>query len=419
MRAGSLALALVLAASAACQAPPPASSRRSDVALPRETNVIEAVVPVNATLETLLQKNDLPATIVAGLVTSIRSVFNPRGLRAHQAYRITRTLDGLLREFEYEIDADRFLRAVLRRESPPDSPAFDVSVEERVKTVTNAAISTTISREHPSIIGAFDAVGEQVQLALVLSTIFGGEVDFNSDLQAGDRIDVLFERIQRDGADAGYGDVEAAVLETGGRTLTAVRYVGPDGKPGYYDQQGRSLKRQFLASPLPFEPRVTSRFSYRRVNPVHGGVRPHLGVDYGAPAGTAVKAVAAGVVDFANWNGEAGRMVRIRHSGGYQTSYLHLSSFAAGIRPGARVDQGDIIGRVGMTGTATGPHLDYRISKNGVYLNPLAALSRMPAGEPIPASDLEAFGRARDTVMAELRTLVADAAAATAVVRKP
>ena len=109
--------------------------------------------------------------------------------------------------------------------------------------------------------------------------------------------------------------------------------MGPEGKPGYYDEHGRSLKRQFLRSPLPFEPRVTSRFSYRRVNPVHRGVRPHLGVDYGAPQGTAVKAVAAGVVDFANWNGEAGRMVRIRHAGGYQTSYLHLSSFAPGIRP--------------------------------------------------------------------------------------
>jgi murein DD-endopeptidase MepM/ murein hydrolase activator NlpD len=126
-------------------------------------------------------------------------------------------------------------------------------------------------------------------------------------------------------------------------------------------------------------------------------------VDYGAPTGTAVNAVAAGVVTTAEWSGEAGRMVRIRHTGGYETAYLHLSSFGPGIRRGVRVEQGRLIGRVGQSGAATGPHLDYRIIKNGVYVNPTAELAKMPPGDPIEASRLPDFERRRDEALAELR----------------
>jgi murein DD-endopeptidase MepM/ murein hydrolase activator NlpD len=158
---------------------------------------------------------------------------------------------------------------------------------------------------------------------------------------------------------------------------------------------------------LPFSPRVTSAFSYNRFHPVHGDYRPHLGVDFGAPFGTAVNAVAAGVVEAAEWAGEAGRMVKIRHAGGYETAYLHLSSYAPGIRPGVRVEQGALIGRVGQSGTATGPHLDYRIIKNGVYVNPIAELARMPQGEPIPAGLLSDFQKQRDQLVRQLRDQLA------------
>jgi murein DD-endopeptidase MepM/ murein hydrolase activator NlpD len=245
-----------------------------------------------------------------------------------------------------------------------------------------------------------------VQLALSLAEIFGGEVDFNSDLQPGDRIQVLFERVFRDGQASGYGSVKAAVLRASGKEITAIPYPDNDGKIAWYDADGRSLKRQFLKSPLPFEPRVTSRFSYRRVNPVHGGIRPHLGVDYGAPVGTAVMAVASGVVESAGWAGEAGRMIKLRHAGGYETEYLHLSAFAPGIHVGGRVEQGQLIGRVGMTGSATGPHLDYRILKNGTHVNPLVELTRMPPGVPIAADARPAFLEARDAALSLLRARV-------------
>lgn len=409
-RATRAVLVLVLLGAGACQSAAdreaPARDARRDIVLALETTVTEARVPPRATLESLLRQHDVPADLTAALVTSVRTVFNPRELRVDQTYRISRTLDGLLKEFRYQIDADRFLRVVRLGRPSEGEPAFAAEVVPVPRHVAVDAVTASISRDHSSLIGALDASGEGIKLALDLADLFGGVIDFNSDLQPGDRIDVLFERVTRGGIADGYGDIKAAVLEASGKRISAIRYLDADGKPGYYDDQGRSLKRQFLRSPLPFEPRVTSRFSYRRLHPVHGSVRAHLGVDYGAPIGTAVRSVAAGVVELAAWNGEAGRMVRVRHPGGYETAYLHLSSFAPGIRPGVRVDQGDLIGRVGMTGSATGPHLDYRIIKNGVYVNPLVELSRMPDGEPLAEAALPAFAALSTELLVDLRARV-------------
>lgn len=398
--------AAIVAACRSASAPPPAPPPRADVALPRDEQAVEARVPRNATLETLLRHHELPADVSASLVDAVRGVFNPREIRADRSYRISHTLDGIFREFQYQIDADRLLRVVALGRGEGGTPALDAEVVTLPKELVTEAIVAEIDREHPSLIGALDAEGESVQLALELADVFGGLVDFNSDLQPGDRVEVLFERAVRSGEAAGYGEIKAAILENDDRRLTAVRFTGTDGKAGWYDEQGHSLRRQFLASPLPFEPRVTSRFSYRRLHPVHGRTRAHLGVDYGAPRGTAVKAAASGVVELAGRSGEAGNMVRLRHPGGYQTAYLHLSSFGPGIRPGVRVDQGQLIGRVGATGTATGPHLDYRIIRNGVYVNPLAELKKMPKGNPIPGAAMPAFTSLRDDVLGELQRRV-------------
>jgi murein DD-endopeptidase MepM/ murein hydrolase activator NlpD len=409
-------LTILIVAAAACGVPAPPASRSTtaprDVVLAREVNAVDGRVPRNATLETILRQHEYPAEFTAALVDAMRGVFNPKELRAEQAYRLTRSLDGLFREFTYQIDTDRLLRVVARAPSADGAagdpaaravPAFDVVVVSLPKEVELDTLSAAITRASPSLVGALDAAGETVQLALGLAEIFGGEIDFNSDLQPGDRIDVLFERYKRDGEFIGYGDIKAAVLVNEGRKVTAVGYPDADGRPAWYDADGRSLRRQFLQSPLPFDPRVTSRFSYRRLHPVHGTTRAHLGVDYGAPAGTRVNAVASGVVELAGWAGEGGRVVRLRHAGGYQTAYLHLSAIAPGIRPGARVEQGAAIGRVGSSGTATGPHLDYRIIRNGTYVNPLVELKKMPKGDPIAPGAREAFLRERDAVLARLQ----------------
>lgn len=378
-----------------------ARADRGDVSLKPDVVTFEAVVPANATLESLLQQQ-LSAELSQSVVEAVRAVFNPRELRADRQYSIVRGLDGLFREFRYDIDADNLLRVVFRHQPGNVAAEFAVEVVPVPKEYAADAVGIQLSADHPSLIAAFDAEGENLQLPLRLAEVFGGEVDFNSDLQRGDEAEVLFDRATRAGEFVGYGDIKAAVLTLGTRRLTAIRFEGADGKPGFYDEQGRSLKRQFRRSPLDFNPRVTSGFSYNRFHPVHGLRRPHLGVDFGAPLGTAVYAVASGVVESAEWSGEAGRMVRLRHAGGYETAYLHLSSFGPGIRPGARVEQSQLIGRVGQTGTATGPHLDYRVIRNGRYVNPVAEMARMPPGEPIASDRLDSFHQQRDRALSEL-----------------
>jgi murein DD-endopeptidase MepM/ murein hydrolase activator NlpD len=247
-----------------------------------------------------------------------------------------------------------------------------------------------------------DAAGERPDLSIALAAIFAGEVDFNSELQPGDRFRLSVEKSTREGMFAGYGPIAIAELENAGHRYRAIRFTPPDGEPGYYDEQGRSLRRFFLKSPLKFEPRVTSRFSSSRLHPILHERRAHLGVDFGAPAGAPVLAVAHGVVVSAGMDGNSGRMVHLRHTGGYETMYLHLSSIPKEVRPGARVQQGDSIGRVGSTGLATAPHLDYRLRKNGVYVNPLAEHKLMPPGEPIAAVHLASFEAERDRMIAQL-----------------
>jgi murein DD-endopeptidase MepM/ murein hydrolase activator NlpD len=407
----ALTFALGLAASCAreAEAPPPS---RQDIVLARDTEVIEARVPKRATLASLLLNHQLPADLVNAVVSSTREVFDPRALRADSPYRLVRTLDGLLRTFECQIDADRFLRVVARA----GGGEIRVEVVPYEKTVELDRVEGRIDEDHTSLVAALDGAGENVQLAMALADVFSGDVDFNNDLQPGDEFATLFQRVLREGQPGGYGEVIAAELVNDGRRLRAFRFA-PDGDPrraGYYDENGRSLKRFFLRSPLRFVPRITSRFTRRRLHPIFRTYRPHLGVDYGAPVGAPVQSVADGVVVSATYDRANGRMVRIRHTRGYESYYLHLSSFGAGIRAGARVHQGQLIGRVGSTGSATGPHLDYRLRRSGVFVNPLTEHRRFPPGDPIPTKLMTAFIKERDAALARLTPGPAALAAAPA-----
>ena len=409
MTARFLLVSLVVLAAACAEPPPPSRARGADVFLHAENQIIEARVPARATLDGLLRQHQLSADLVRAAVESARTVFNPRELRAERPYRLVRSLDGLLREFEYEIDADRFLRIVNRDRSQPAS--LDAQVLPFQKETAIAGMRGQIAPGSSSLIAAVDQAGENIHLALSLAEIFGGQIDFNHDLQLGDDFEVLFEKMTREGQFAGYGNILGAALRVDGREYRAFRWQDPvTGRAGYYDEDGRSLKRLLLSSPLRFEPRVTSRFSRNRLHPVHGNRRPHLGVDYAAPHGSAVVAVASGVVVSAGRSGGGGNTVRVRHGGGLETYYLHLSSFAKGVRAGARVDQNQVIGRVGSTGTATGPHLDYRLKRNGVFVNPLTVHRQQPPGEPIKGIHLAAFRDTRDGILRQLSSTILAAA---------
>ena len=372
-------LALGVLAGGACErgpAPEPPAPVRGDQYLAPEIESIAGQVPRNATLASLLASLGLRADLVPAVVSLTRTVFDPRRLKTGHAYLLERTADGLVRRFEYEIDDDRFLRILGPSNRQPEE--LTVEVVPYRKERTPATARGEITRESPSLFEAMDTAGEGADLSLELAGVFEGEIDFNSDLQVGDRFVVAFERVSREGRPPSYGAVLAAEFSNEGRVLKAVRFTVPGGKPAYYDVQGRSLRRFFLKSPLKFGAPVSSKFSKARMHPVLRIVRPHLGIDYRAASGSPVVAVANGVVVSAGWNGDAGRMVHLRHASGYETYYMHLSSIA--VRAGQRVGQGDLVGRVGTSGLSTGPHLDYRVRRDGRLHQPAAAPQDAPAG---------------------------------------
>jgi murein DD-endopeptidase MepM/ murein hydrolase activator NlpD len=393
-----VAFSALMAAACRADAPPPPVRTATDIFLEPDTELIRGVVPPRATLDRLLTSHGLASDAVAAVVAAAREVFDPRRLRAAQPFSIVRTVEGDVRTFEYEIDHASFLRV--------ERPAADAELRSAVVPIPrdrrDVVVAGTIDRETPSLFEAIEAAGELPDLSIALAEIFAGEVDFNTELQPGDRFGLAVEKFTRDERPPTYGDVAGAELHNDGRLLRAIRYSPPGGKPGYYDEKGRSLRRQFLRSPLKFEPRITSGFSRRRFHPVLQTYRAHLGVDYGAPTGAPVVAVSAGTVLSASFDRANGRMVRLAHAGGYESYYLHLSAFAPGIRRGARVAQGQVIGRVGATGLASGPHLDYRLRKNGTFVNPLLEHRRMPPGEPIGSAAMPEFERVRDAVLARL-----------------
>jgi len=364
----------------------------SDVALERDADFLTGLIPTRATLAGLFQTHRIEQPEAHLLTASVGAAFDIRRLRAGQAYIIDRLLDGRVRRFEYEIDADR--RLVAERASIDGDARFVTSISAIPKQTEIAVIEGEINREVNSLSAAVATAGERIDLALGVADVFSGEIDFSSDLQPGDHFKVVFERHSREGRPAGYGAILAAEFVNDGKELRAVRFTPDGGSPGYYDDQGRSLKRFFLKSPLKFDPTVTSRFSSSRKHPILGYARAHNGVDYRAPTGAPVASVAPGVVTLAGWTSGGGRTVRVRHPNGYESEYLHLSAIT--VRAGARVGQGELVGRVGSTGLATGAHLHYGLRKNGSYVNPVREHSNMPPGEPVPAQLLHSFVSERD-----------------------
>ena len=370
--------------------------RLSDIFLARDAEILHTIVPPRTTLAELLARHQVLQEEAAALIANVGRHFDLRRFRAGQPYSLVRMLNGRIREFVYEIDRDR--RLIARRASE-DAPHFEATIAEIPKQSTIVAFDGQITPETPSLVAALDAE-DGITLALALADVFSGEVAFTNDLQPGDTFRLVIESFTRDdGKFGGYGPVLAAELVNEGRPIRAIRYTPPEGKPGYYDEQGRSLKRFFLKTPLKFDPRITSGFSRSRRHPILNYRRAHNGVDYAAPAGAPVVSVASGVVTFAGWTGGGGRTVKVRHASGYESEYLHLSAIADGIRRGARVAQGEIVGRVGSTGLATGPHLHYGLKRNGQYVNPVREHLNMPPGEPVPAVHLAAFSEERDRLM--------------------
>jgi murein DD-endopeptidase MepM/ murein hydrolase activator NlpD len=222
--------------------------------------------------------------------------------------------------------------------------------------------------------------------------IFAWDINFFVDPQKGDGWEIIFEKKFSEGRFVGVGDILAAEYSNNGHVFRAIGLHGNRGEMVYFDPNGHSLQKEFLKAPLRFN-HISSNFSHHRLHPILGIVRPHLGIDYAAPTGTPVHASADGLITFAAYNGGFGKQIKIRHGGAFETSYGHLQSVARGIRPGKRVVQGDLIGYVGATGLATGPHLDYRMTRNQQFVNP-SSIS-LPAGKDVDPQRVVEFSMLR------------------------
>jgi len=252
--------------------------------------------------------------------------------------------------------------------------------ERRAQIETRTELKSAVI--YSSLFGASDTVGIPDSVAIQLAEMFGGDIDFHRDLRKGDRFSVIYETQWVDGRPLRAGRVLAAEFVNQGHEYRALQFDG-----GYYAPDGKNMRKALLRSPLEFS-RVSSAFGMRK-HPFLKSWRAHRGVDYAAPAGTRVRAVGDGVVDFAGRKGGYGNMVIVRHDASNSTAYAHLKAFGRGIRRGARVAQGDTVGLVGQTGWATGPHLHYEFRIAGVARNPLSV--PLPAGKPVARHDMAAF----------------------------
>lgn len=300
-------------------------------------------------------------------------------LKPGQPVRVGTDLDGRFVELRFAPAPTQVL--TIRRDGDElAARRVDANVDTRL-AVRSGVIET-------SLFGAADAIGLPDAITLALADAFSGDIDFYHDLRRGDRFTVVYETLAVEGEPAGAGRIVAAEFENRGKVLYAYRWVAPDGAEGYYGADGSNARKGFLRSPMAFS-RVTSGFSLARRHPIFATWRAHTGVDFGAPAGTPVRATAGGVVVSAGSQGGYGNAVVVKHDGAITTLYAHLSRFAAGVRAGARVSQGDTIGYVGQTGWATGPHLHYEFRVSNVARNPQTIA--LPAAEAVPAAQRAVF----------------------------
>ncbi len=340
--------------------------------------IIDTTIPSGAIFGSLMAAKGVPAEVLNEMVAMADTVFDLRSLRAGNrcTYFINQKENNSLRWFVYHTSLIDFV-------------IFDfgdpISIKAGIRDVD------TFRHQYSGIIvsslwNAMVEDGKNPNLILDMSDIFAWTIDFYG-IQKGDRFKVIYDEYLADGQNIGIGTIHAAWFEHFGKEYYAFRYE-QDSVMQYFDHEGVSLRREFLKAPLEFR-RISSQFSHSRLHPILRRYRPHHGVDYSAQSGTPVSSIGDGTVLEARYAGGAGNMVKIRHNSTYTTVSMHLRRFAKGIRAGAKVQQGQVIGYVGSTGLSTGPHLDFRIYKNGTPINPLKLES--PPAKPVHPERLEQY----------------------------
>jgi murein DD-endopeptidase MepM/ murein hydrolase activator NlpD len=333
----------------------------------------------------------LPLKTIYQLNQRSSDIFSLENIRPGQPYEIALTSAGLA-WFEYGINRDEKL--VIQ------NTAKGYAIERMPIDYIQSLVSVSSTIES-SLFEAVRNSGETGELAWQLSEIFAWDIDFIKDLRPGDRFQLLVDKRFQWGRFLGYGKIQAAMFTSQGKMYQAFYHRSEDGTAGYYDEQGNALEKAFLKAPLEFS-RISSRFAPKRMHPILKEVRSHPGVDYAAPKGTPVKSVGKGIIAGVGNSSSTGNYVKIRHKNGYMTRYFHLSGFAKDIKKNQQVDQGQLIGYVGMSGYATGPHLCFRMTKNGVPVDPLTQDS--PSAAPLPPSEMKGYTAKVNTLFQKIQT---------------
>ncbi|MEM6804065.1 MAG: peptidoglycan DD-metalloendopeptidase family protein [Bacteroidota bacterium] len=359
-------------------------------------DVIRASFVKNESLGEVLSRYNVPHSYINAIGQLDREQFDVRRLQANKPYSVIRPKDTSKSPLAFVYEPNAIDYTVLEF---ADSLAV-IHGHREVDTLERSLSGTITSSLYTAILEA----GGSPALVSKLADVYAWEIDFFG-LQSGDCFKVLYNTYEVNGKEAGFGEIKAASFFHLGKERYAIAFDQGEGRE-YFDLYGNSLRKTFLKAPLQFS-RISSRFSHSRLHPVLKIRRPHHGVDYAAPRGTPVLSVGSGVVLKAAYSGGAGKMVKIRHNSNYTTAYLHLSRYGSGIRPGTKVNQGQVIGYVGSTGLSTGPHLDFRFYKNGVAVDPLKV--DPPSSEPVKDDYCSDFLSYKDKMLARLQGIQEDA----------
>ena len=360
-----------------------------------DLEVVRGEIQRGDTLAAALGRHDVSAAVVHAIDRGLRPLFDFRRARPGHEFRLAQDADGGLIEFRYQVsDLEAFL---LRREGD-EIHAFHEEARLEPKVARIAGVVT--SSLHESVV----ELGEHGALANDFSDIFAWDIDFSRSVQPGDEFQILYERLYRE-TDAGEeyvrpGRILAATYSGSAGAHSAYYFEVEEGRGGYYRDDGRSVEGQFLQAPLRYR-QITSRYVDARRHPILKITRPHHGIDYAASRGTAIWSVADGKVIYRGWAGGFGHLVKVRHDNGYVSYYSHMQGFAKGLKVGDFVQQKQVVGYVGSTGLATGPHVCFRVAKDGKYVNPARVPG--PLGPPIPQAQLARFAVQRDGLLDSLR----------------
>jgi len=350
----------------------------------------EVTIKPGDSLARIFSKHEIPPRQLHQIVNSGTDAKKLTQIYPGQKLRMRTTSEDGLLELVYEIDALNQLHVV------HNETAYQVELIERAPE--RRAVRAAGSIEDNLFLAAQKAKLPG-KITMELANIFGWDIDFALDIRQGDQFALLYEELYLDGERIGTGEILAAEFVNRDSVHQAVRYTDDQGRTDYYDPKGRSMRKDFLRTPVDFS-RISSRFSTGRKHPTLNKIRAHKGVDYAAPTGTPVKATGNGKIVLRGKKGGYGNTVVIQHGSQYSTLYAHLSRYASGLKTGSRVQQGQIIGYVGSSGLATGPHLHYEFHVNGTHRNPLTV--KLPDAAPLPKQFREKFKLESENLLAQL-----------------